>query len=225
MKGWGYMQKQIKKSLLWSFFAVVIGIVLLGGGYLALVNIPYHSKNPHMSYYAGIHENPSHRDKVALRDYCKRNGLNTNLCILVNYGIRSGAPRFFVYDFNKQRIIYRCRCAHGLGGGSTARKPVFSNSNGSKCSSLGKFVISGIGSAHFRNCFRVNGLDDTNSRAAQRGILIHAASIVTNFKVLPWIHLNKSCEGCFTITKDGLMKLHNIYNKESNKRILVYAYN
>lgn len=217
--------KKTNRVLLWGFCSIAIVLVIIVGGYLTFVNIPYQSKNPRMTYYMSISENPSHRDKGALRDYCRRNNLNTNICILVNYGIQSGEPRFFVYDFNKKKIVYRCRCAHGLGGGSTARKPVFSNSNGSKCSSLGKFVISGVGSAHYKNSFRVNGLDETNSRAAKRGILIHAASIVTNFKVLPWIPLNKSCEGCFTITKGGLMKLHNIYNKESNKRILVYAYN
>jgi hypothetical protein len=215
----------MKKFLLWSFGTVLIGIVLLAGGYLTLVNIPYKCKSPNMSYYACIQENPSHKNKVALREYCRRNGLNTNLCILVNYGIRSGVPRFFVYDFNKKRIIYRCRCAHGLGGGSTARTPVFSNSVESKCSSLGKFVVSGVGSAHFRNSIRLRGLEVSNSNAEKRGILIHAATIVTEFRWLPWIPLNKSCEGCFTITKGGLMKLHKIYNKESNKRILVYAYN
>lgn len=217
--------KKIKKIALWVFGIIAIVLTIAVSGYLVWVHIPYYDKNPQMSYYTSIFENPSHRDKVALRDYCKRNGLNTNVCILVNYGIRSGIPRFFVYDFNKRTIIYRCRCAHGLGGGSTARTPVFSNSNGSKCSSLGKFVISGVGSAHYKNCFRVNGLDKSNNRAAQRGILIHSASIVTHFRVLPRIPLNKSCEGCFTITKGGLFKLHDIYNKERNKRILIYAYN
>lgn len=217
--------RKTKKLARWGLGTIAVVFAIAACGYLALVHIPYQSKNPQMSYYTSISKNPSHRDKVALRDYCKKNNLNSNVCILVNYGIRSGLPRFFVYDFNKRSIIYRCRCAHGLGGGSTARTPVFSNSNGSKCSSLGKFVISGVGSAHYKNCFRVNGLDKSNSRAAQRGILIHSASIVTHFRVLPWIPLNKSCEGCFTISKGGLYKLHDIYNKERNKRILIYAYN
>lgn len=217
--------KTIKKTIKWALCSLTIIAVLLVGGYLALVSIPYKSKDPRMSYYSTITENPSHRNKAALRDYCLQNGLNTNVCILVNYGIRSGLPRFFIYDFNRNKITYRCRCAHGLGGGSTARTPVFSNSNGSKCSSLGKFVISGIGSAHYRNCIRLRGLDPTNSNAEQRGILIHAAGIVTRFRLLPWIPLNRSCEGCFTITKGGLMKIHDILNQETNQNILVYAYN
>lgn len=193
--------------------------------YLLVANIPYQSKKNNMDYYQNATEKPLHRDKEAIRSYCKRNGLNTNVCILVNYSIRSGQPRFFVFDFNKNKIVYRTKCAHGLGGGSTARKPVFSNSYGSKCSSLGKFAFDGIGSVHFRNCIRLRGLDRTNSNAAKRGILIHSAKIVTIFRWLPWIPLNSSCEGCFTITKDGLMKMHEIYEHESNKNILLYAYN
>lgn len=200
-------------------------ILVIVVGYIILVNIPFVSKNKGMQYYTSIVEQPSHRDKKALYEYCKQNKLNTNLCILLNYSIRSGQPRFFVYDFNKRKIIYRCRCAHGLGGGSTAIKPVFSNSNGSRCSSLGKFVISGTGSAHYKNCFRLRGLDTSNNNAENRGILIHSASIVTRFRWLPWIPLNKSCEGCLTITKDGLMKLHKLYNGETNKKILIYAHN
>lgn len=130
----------------------------------------------------------------------------------------------FVVDNKFENINYFGRCAHGLGGGSTARKAVFSNSYGCRCSSLGKFAISGVGSAHYRNCFRLNGLDKTNNNAARRGVLIHSGKNVSGHKLLPWMFLSKSCEGCFTITKEGLLKLHNIYEKEDNKRILVYAY-
>lgn len=203
-----------------STAAIVLGVLYLIG-----MNIPYHHKGNGMEYYSSVKQDPSFKDKQALRNYCLNAGLNTNLCILVNYSIRSGQPRFFVYDFNKRKIVYRCRCAHGLGGGSTAVKPVFSNSNGSRCSSLGKFVIVGTGSAHYKNCFRLRGLDNSNNNAEKRGILIHSASIVTRFRWLPWIPLNKSCEGCLTITKDGLMKLHKLYNGETNKKILIYAYN
>lgn len=201
-----------------------VAIIVLIAAYVIWSNIPYQRKKSGMTYYTQIDQCPSFLDKKALKQYCRDSGFNTNICILVNYSIPSGKPRFFVYDFNKAKIIYRSRCAHGLGGGSTARKPVFSNSEGSKCSSLGKFVFIGTGSAHYKNCFRLKGLDESNNNATQRGILIHSASIVSRFKLLPWIPLNRSCEGCFTITKGGLMKLHEIYNKESNKNILLYAY-
>lgn len=212
--------KSIGRIVLYiSTAAIVLGVLYLIG-----MNIPYHHKGNGMAYYSSVKQDPSFKDKQALRNYCLNAGLNTNLCILVNYSIRSGLPRFFVYDFNKRKIVYRCRCAHGLGGGSTAVKPVFSNSYGSRCSSLGKFVILGTGSAHYKNCIRLRGLDKSNDNAEKSGILIHSASIVTRFRWLPWMPLSKSCEGCFTITKGGLMKMHEILKKEKNKKILVYAY-
>lgn len=199
-------------------------IVFVCACYLFVVNIPFSKQQEGMKYYTTTEQRPSFKNKQALRAFCEQKGFNTNICVLVNYSIPSGQPRFFVYDFVNNKIVYRCRCAHGLGGGSTARMPVFSNSVGSKCSSLGKFVLTGIGSAHFKNCFRLRGLDESNNNAEVRGILIHSASIVTRFRLLPWIPLSSSCEGCITITRGGLMKMHEIYNREANKQIFVYAY-
>lgn len=209
------------KIVVYTFSAIIIVAV----AYIVMMSFPYGKKTAGMEYYSNVKQDPPYKNKQALRNFCKNAGFNTKVCVLVNYSIRSGSPRFFVYDFNKQKIVYRCRCAHGLGGGSTARKAVFSNSYGSRCSSLGKFVVSGIGSAHYKNCIRLRGLDESNDNAEKRGILIHSASIVTQFRWLPWMPLSKSCEGCFTITKGGLMKMHEILQKEKNKKILVYAYN
>lgn len=212
----------IKKTICIMFLTILL---IFGGGYAVMVNVPISSPSKDKVYYTYVKTTPSFRDKKALLEYCKSKRFNTHYCIFVNYSIQSGNSRFFIYDFEKQEIIYKCRCAHGLGGGSTARKPVFSNSYGSLCSSLGKFVISGVGSANFRNSFRVKGLDESNSNAARRGILIHAGRNVTRHKLLPWMLLSKTSEGCLTITKEGLSKLHDIYNSENNKRILIYSYN
>lgn len=212
-------------SCMKKYLLIVILIVLMVvTGVVVAVNYPVCSKEHGMLYYSEAITAPCYKDKRALRSYCRRMGLNTNYCILVNYSIPSGKPRFFIYDFNKKRIVYRYRCAHGIGGGSTARKAVFSNSYNSKCSSLGKFVITGIGSAHYKNCFRLKGLDETNNNAEKRGILVHAARNVTYHKFLRWMFLSRSCEGCLTITKGGLMKIHELYGKEMNRRFLIYSY-
>lgn len=164
------------------------------------------------------------KDMDAILGYCSDNGFNTNYCILVDYSIKSGSPRFFIYDFTKKKVIYRCLCAHGLGGGSTAITPVFSNSEGSLCSSLGRFVTTGVGSKTYKKCFRLKGLDPVNNNAATRGILIHAGRMVTYHKLLPYMPLSKTCEGCLTITKKGLFKLHELYRQEKNEQILVYSF-
>lgn len=36
-------------------------------------------------------------------DYCKKNNLNTNYCILVDFSRHSGKNRMFVYDFKNKK--------------------------------------------------------------------------------------------------------------------------
>lgn len=211
----------MRKKLIVSFLLITLLLVI---AYIVIINIPICAKKKGMTYYSQMSAEYVFKDKDAIHDYCLNNGFNTHFCILVDYSIKSGNPRFFIYDFSKKKIVYKCLCAHGLGGGSTAIRPVFSNSEGSLCSSLGRFVISGIGSSTYKNCFQLEGLDPTNCNAARRGILIHAGRMVTYHKLLPYMLLSKTCEGCLTITKSGLFKLHELYRQEENKRILVYSF-
>ena len=82
------------------------------------------------------------REKAqAGRAYCDKNGYNTNYCFLVDFSIHSGKRRFFVWDFKGDSVKYASLCAHGCGKNSTLSKPVFSNVEGSYCSSLGKYKV------------------------------------------------------------------------------------
>lgn len=73
--------------------------------------------------------------------YCVSKGFSTNYCFLVDFSIHSGKKRFFVWDFKGDSIKYASLCAHGYGKDSTPSKPVFSNTPGSLCSSLGKYKV------------------------------------------------------------------------------------
>ena len=73
--------------------------------------------------------------------YCVDKGFNTNYCFLVDFCIHSGKKRFFVWDFRGDSVVYASLCAHGYGKNSTASKPVFSNVEGSYCSSLGRYKV------------------------------------------------------------------------------------
>jgi hypothetical protein len=63
--------------------------------------------------------------------YCQQNGLRTDYCFLVDFDVHSGKNRFFVWDFEKEKIVYATICVHGRGGGSTDEKPVLSDQPGS----------------------------------------------------------------------------------------------
>ena len=74
--------------------------------------------------------------------------------------------------------------------------------------------------------FRLKGLDATNSRAIERGILIHSAKIVSLYRwgIFPfYLPLNKRISsGCFTVDID-MMDIIDSLVKEEQRPILLVA--
>ena len=137
------------------------------------------------------HSTPKDLDERAAEafEYCKENGYNTDCCLLVDYGRHSGRVRFFLWDFEKEQPVLKSLCAHGYGKGSTARRPVFSNEIGSFCSSLGHYRVGRektMSKPKGRKALVLYGQDKTNSKALQRGILIHPVSL-PNFSIYPFL--------------------------------------
>ena len=155
---------------------------------------------------------------------------DTRYLIIVDYSIPSNHDRLFLYDAEKDEIVEQFWCAHGFGGGSTPEKPVFSNTPGSNCSSLGWYKVErGVGkSTHYGYYYHaVDGLDTSNSNARRRQILIHPWWRVDKDCLLQIDHpmnLDGRCAGCFTTTHDGYETLDD-YIKSCSKRILLVAVN
>ena len=102
-------------------------------------------------------EQPLREKALAAKTYCVEKGFNTNYCFLVDFSIHSGKRRFFVWDFKGDSVKYASLCAHGYGKNSTLSKPVFSNVEGSYCSSLGKYKVGRIASGGLM--FIINCMD------------------------------------------------------------------
>lgn len=156
-------------------------------------------------------------------EYCKTHGLRTDYCILVDFDVHSGKNRFFVWDFNKKKIVYSTICEHGRGGKSTHRTPDFSNISGSKCTSLGKYHV--LNKRHMYKypsvpCYVLKGVDSTNSNAMARGILIHPD--VSQIPTYPF-PLHWRTEGCFGLSIRGFDVVDD-YKKMSSKPMLLWAY-
>lgn len=146
-----------------------------------------------------------------VRDYCDRRGYSTDYYILVDFSIPSGKKRFFIYDLQNGKRLMSSYCMHGSGKG-----------NG--CSSLGRYVMVGKG-RKFKNCIRLRGLDKTNYLAETRGILIHSAGKVTRFSgEREYIPLGTESRGCFTVSRDCVTKVMEIYRGASKQRpVMIYA--
>ena len=122
----------MKKSVLISFVLVV-----LGAGVMAYARYATLSSD---TVPAKLEQRLREKAQAG-RAYCDKNGYNTNYCFLVDFSIHSGKRRFFVWDFKGDSVKYASLCAHGYGKNSTLSKPVFSNVEGSYCSSLGKYKV------------------------------------------------------------------------------------
>ncbi len=153
--------------------------------------------------------------------YAEKHGLNTDFAIFVDYGIPSGTPRLFVWDFNKGKVISKTYVMHGPGGGSTAEKPVFSNKFGSNCSSLGKFKVTRAHGSKLKRSYRLKGLEASNSNALPRGLMIHSSMWVDAHRKKKYIPLHeKSCQGCITVSTAGMSYLEKLIKKEDAPLLL-----
>lgn len=163
------------------------------------------------------------RAEAALR-FAKRHNLSEQYAIFVNYGIPSGEPRMQVWDFKKGTVVLTSPVMHGPGNGSTDTVPQFSDLPGSRCSTLGRFRVTGEhGTKIMRSC-RLKGLDINNRNAYSRGLMIHAAKWVNTHRNVQYIPLNEvACAGCVTISSNAMTQLLHIIGSQ-HKQLLLWNY-
>lgn len=167
------------------------------------------------------HNVPS--DISEIRDYCKKNGYNTEYCFLTDFSKPSGIKRFYIYSFKEEKIVHKSLCTQGLGVNYNIFKSTFSNEIGSNYSSLGKYKVGNLHpmfNFRFVKGYTLYGLDSTNSNALVRGILIHNGNLEFETFPLPCLPVSKGCFGVST----SMMKHIEDIKKQSNKPILLYAY-
>ena len=161
--------------------------------------------------------------------YCQTNKFNTDFCILIDMRVHSGLKRFFVWDFKKDTITHSFLVSHGCGSNPwatdyTKENPVFSNEDGSHCSSLGKYKI---GQRAYSNWgvnikYVLHGLDKTNSNALARYIVFHSWEETPNEEIYPdgtpegW--------GCPTLSNENFQLIDPILQK-TEKPVLMWIYN
>ena len=210
-----------KNRILWGLaFVILVASTAVGAFFL----------NWGWKYY-GLPELPDYREYESLEEradfalaYAKRHNLNEHYALFVDYSIPSGTPRLFVWDFRKNRIVARTYVMHGSGGGSTDERARFSNRPGSKCSSLGRFLVTKEHGRRNKRGFRIKGLDIDNKTAYGRGLMIHRAGWVDRHCWKKYIPLNeKCCMGCVTISSRGLNYLNPLITRE-RKPVLLWNF-
>ena len=158
--------------------------------------------------------------------YCKSKGFSKEYCILIDFRIHSGKKRFFVWDFAKDTIRYSGLCCHGYGMKSTQSKPVFSNVEGSYCSSLGKYKIGAraYSSWGINVHYKMHGLEKTNSNAFKRWVVLHSHTPVANHEIYPK-HLPLGwSQGCPVVSDEMMSKVDELF-KVSKRPVFMWVYN
>jgi len=153
--------------------------------------------------------------------YAQSRGLDEQFFFLVDMSIPSGKNRFFVYDLKQDSVIMSGLVTHGKGNGPWRLDPVFSNSVGSNCTSLGRYKIGGSYMGSFGLAYKLHGLDSSNSNAYSRFVVLHANESVPDKEVYPYPICQS--EGCPTVSNKFLGKLDN-FLKKRQRPVLLYIF-
>ncbi|GAB2836426.1 murein L,D-transpeptidase catalytic domain-containing protein [Ferruginibacter profundus] len=153
--------------------------------------------------------------------YAKAHEYNTTYCFMVDMKIESGKKRFFVYNLQKDSIELSGLVTHGSGRVQSSDVQ-FSNEANSLCTSLGKYKIGGSYTGKFGLAFKLYGLDNTNSKAFDRFVVLHSHSCVPNEEIAPL----GICEswGCPTVAPAFLTQLKTYIDKAEEPVLLNIYY-
>jgi len=156
-----------------------------------------------------------------INNYSIQNDLSTEYCFLVDMSLPSGRNRFFIYDLKKNTIINSGLVSHGSCNETFLARPRFSNATSSGCSSLGKFKVGDFYKGKYGKSFRLYGLDDCNSNAYKRAVVIHGYDCVPDKEIYPRVLCNSF--GCVMVSYKFFDKISNIISK-SGKPIVLWIY-
>jgi len=161
------------------------------------------------------------------KKFCDNRNYNNRFFILIDLGQHSGVERFFVWDFNQNKIAHSFLVSHGCcdnpwGGDNSKNNVETSNVSGSHCSSEGKFLIGQRGYSNWgiNVKYLMHGLEASNKNALDRQIVFHGWDRVTDYPVYP----RGTVEGwgCPAISNSAMKLMDNKIKNEKNKKILMW---
>jgi hypothetical protein len=155
-----------------------------------------------------------------LKQYAKKNGFDTNYAFFSNMGMRSNKKRFFVINLATMKIEQSGLVAHGRGQGPSIFDKQYSNQTGSKCTSLGRYKISGKYNGAYGEAYKMVGLDSSNKNAYSRNIVLHSMGCIPDVDgIMP------ACvsEGCPAVSTRFLSSLRKIIDTRK-KPVLLWIF-
>lgn len=158
--------------------------------------------------------------------YCKANDFNQDFYFLLDFSIHSGKNRFYVYNFKSQKVIHQNLVTHGScdvfeENPEKYKKAKFSNANSSHCSSKGKYKIGKRDYSSWGINFKywLHGLENTNTNAEKRVVVLHSWDAVSNEEIYPrYAPLSWGCPA----VSDEFMKVLDEKLKTTKNHVLLW---
>ena len=155
------------------------------------------------------------------RDYVVGHSYNNEVCFLVDMRIPSGKNRFFVYNLKRDSVEIAGLVTHGSGSEIGTEELNFSNIPNSYCTSLGKYKLGNSYAGKFGLAYKLYGLENSNSNAFDRFVVLHGHDCVPDDEVAPQtICLSL---GCPTVSPAFLTKLKT-YLDSAGQPIMLWIY-
>jgi hypothetical protein len=132
---------------------------------------------------------------------------HTDVVGIVDFTRASRDPRFFLLETNTGKVAKHL-VAHGRGSDPdhSGWLERFSNRTGSEASSEGGYVTGDYYPGKYGRSMKVRGLDQTNSNAEARAIVVHSAWYAEPEVVAEHGKLGRS-EGCFALSYASLQEV------------------
>ena len=108
-----------------------------------------------------------------MASYAKENGYSQTIGLFTDFSPASGEKRFFIVELSTKKILDSGLVAHGHCQ-EDEEAVRFSNVPNSNCSSEGKYRVGKSYFGTFGLAFKLHGLDETNSKAFERFVVMHA---------------------------------------------------
>ncbi|WP_435419323.1 murein L,D-transpeptidase catalytic domain-containing protein [Parerythrobacter aurantius] len=121
---------------------------------------------------------------------------------IADFGLRSSEPRFHFVNLDLQRVDSYL-VSHGTGSDPEhdGWLKSYSNVEGSNATSKGAYVTWEWYTGRYGTSVRLGGLDESNSNALQRYIVMHRAAYAEPDHLARWGRLGRS-NGCFAMGTD-----------------------
>jgi len=144
---------------------------------------------------------------IVMKEYAKKNDLDTTYAFISNMGMLSTKKRFFVVNLVTMEVECSGLVSQGRGLGRTKYDKQYSNIIESKCTSLGRYKVATKYKGSYGESYRLIGLDSSNQNAVKRRIVLHEMGCIPDDENIAPTCVSEGCPAVSPNFLSGLAKI------------------